>query len=70
MYWCSEVLKVGQMITAAYFTITHRSMKTMRARLEVTVFARLRSIRCRLLCCSGRHGAAAADGAARGCGAV
>ena len=34
------------------------------------VFARLRSIRCRLLCCGGRPGAAATDGAARGCGAV
>ena len=32
MHWCSEVLKVGQMIAAAYFTITHRSIKSMRAR--------------------------------------
>ena len=34
------------------------------------VFARLRSVRCWLLCCGGRRGAAATDGAARGCGAV
>ena len=45
---------------------SHSHIVTERA----TVLARLRSIRCRLLCCGGRRGAAATDGAARGCGAV
>ena len=55
MDWCSEVLKVGLMISAdaAHITVTHRSLKTMRAWLEITVLARLRSIHCRRCAAAG-----------------